>query len=63
MSFVNDSWITKVTYREDKQQMEIIMNGTAYLFCNVPLSIYNEFKESDSRGEYYNDNIKGNYDC
>lgn len=32
-----------------------------YLYSNMPLEIWNEFKNAKSKGNYYNQYIKGNY--
>lgn len=33
-----------------------------YIFGNVPRNVWEEFKESSSKGSYYNERIKGHYD-
>ena len=35
--------------------------GKDYLFKDMPLDIWKGFKIAESKGEYYNEYIKGNY--
>lgn len=57
-SFVNGLW-----YDQSNQYMIILLNSTYYHYCGLPLSEWRSFKSSDSFGTYYNQRIKGNYDC
>jgi len=54
--FDNDSWIKKVKYNRSTKQM--LVNGK-YECQNVPLKIFVDFALSDSKGKYWNLNIKG----
>lgn len=57
-SFVNGLW-----YDQSNQYMIILLNSTYYHYCRLPLSEWRSFKSADSFGTYYNQRIKGNYDC
>lgn len=37
------------------------IRNTEYIYQNVPISVWEEFKEAESFGRFYNENIKGNY--
>lgn len=37
------------------------IRNTEYIYQNVPISVWEDFKEADSFGRFYNENIKGNY--
>lgn len=37
------------------------IRSTEYIYQNVPISVWEELKEADSFGSFYNNNIKGNY--
>ena len=43
--------------------MSVILNGQEYSFCNVPERKYDAWKGADSKGEYFNRNIKTQHDC
>lgn len=57
-SFINGAW-----YDQTNQYMVIRLSGTYYHYCSLPNSIWNRFKVADSYGTFYNQHIKGNYDC
>ena len=37
--------------------------GKRYKYFGVPELIYDELMEAPSRGRYYNDNIRGQFEC
>jgi len=43
----------------------VIVNlaGTYYHYCEVPSAVFNNWRSADSMGQYYNSEIKGQYDC
>lgn len=61
----NSSWIDSIEYYScDKVSGYLIVNtkkGTSYIHKNVPIQVWNDFKNTDSFGRFYNQNIKGNY--
>lgn len=56
LKFDNDSWIKVVKYSIKTKQMLV---NEKYESQNVPLKIFVDFALSESKGKYYNDNIKG----
>lgn len=36
-------------------------NGKEYIFDEVPITVWNDFKSSDDMGKYYNQSIRGKY--
>jgi hypothetical protein len=52
-----------VKYDQDKQMMEIILNGKTYEFCNVAERTFDSFEGADSKGAFFNRNIKTLHDC
>ncbi|MBO7670396.1 MAG: KTSC domain-containing protein [Oscillospiraceae bacterium] len=38
-------------------------SGAKYAYGEVPKTVYNELRDAESMGGYYNKNIKGKYDC
>ena len=61
----DSSWIDFIEYYScDKTFGYLIVNtkkGKIYIYKNVPIQVWNEFKNADSFGGFYNQNIKGNY--
>lgn len=57
-TFVDGAW-----YDVANEYMIINLNGTYYHYCGLPTSIWAQFNNASSYGSYYNQNIKGNYDC
>lgn len=57
-SFIRGAW-----YDEGNNYMIINLSGTYYHYCGKPRSSWDSFKSASSLGEYYNQRIKGSYDC
>jgi hypothetical protein len=61
----DSSWIDSIEYYScDEVSGYLIVNtkkGKSYIHKNVPVQVWNEFKNAESYGKYYNQNIKGNY--
>lgn len=60
----NSSWITSAKYLScDKATgFFIITTGNrTYIHQNLPLEVWEQFKKADSKGKFYNQNIKGKY--
>ena len=61
---IKSSWVRTVSfYSCDGQVGFLIMKtgGKSYIHQNVPIEIWNELKNADSFGSYYNEKIKHNY--
>ena len=57
------SFVGNVRYDQDLQEMTIILNGKEYNFCNVPERKFEAFRGADSKGAYFNRNIRTLHDC
>lgn len=57
------SFVGKVTYTPDLQTMEVSLNGNTYNFCKVSERIFDSFEGAGSKGKYFNNSIKGQFDC
>ncbi len=56
--------ISAVGYDEINFRMKICFKtGKTYDFCQVPRYIYEELLSASSKGNYYNKNIRGKYQC
>jgi hypothetical protein len=62
MQSIDSSAIFEIRYDESTQQMKI-KQGKIYDFCQVPKHIFQGLLESSSKGTYYNNHIRDNYQC
>lgn len=59
---VESSWINAVNYFAEEEAVEInLINGKTYVYFGVPKSVFNDFLDATSKGKFYNDQIKGEY--
>ena len=54
IGYNHDFKILVVTFRD---------SGSTYRYLDVPQSVWDNLRTAESKGGYYNDKIKGNYDC
>lgn len=59
----SSSFVGNVKYDQDSQSMEIILNGKTYEFCDVSQRLFDGFEGANSKGAYFNRNIKNLHDC
>ena len=62
---VDSSFIHTVGYDKEKKRLEVIIDNDderKYVYKNVSEYVYQNFLDSNSKGRYYNENIKGEYD-
>ena len=59
----SSSFVGNVKYDQDLQEMEIILNGKTYDFCNVSERLFDAFEGADSKGAFFNREIKTLHDC
>ena len=59
----SDSTVKGAWYDSDKEYMVIKLGGTYYHYCGMPRSVWSGFKAASSPYSYYQDDIKGNFDC
>ena len=60
----NSSWISSAKYLscdEESGFFIITTNNRTYIHQNLPIGVWEQFKNADSKGSYYSRNIKGNY--
>lgn len=59
---VESSWINALNYFDEEEALEInLLNGKTYSYFGVPKNLYYEFIKADSKGKFYNEFIKYNY--
>src|SRR3974390_460854 len=57
------SFIRRVCYDRRNEYMLIYLNGTFYHYCAIDAGTVSSLLSAPSMGEFYNTNIKGNFDC
>jgi len=55
---VEEAW-----YDGEQEYLVLNLNGTRYHYCSVPRFIWEGLQAAPSKGTYYNEEIKGQYDC
>lgn len=63
MPRLDSSAIRRVTYNPTTQKMNVqfVGKGKQYTFVGVPEDVYDDFINSSSAGQFFNDNIKNDY--
>ena len=46
---------------EASLEVTFVRDGTTYEYSDLPVEVYAAFKRAGSRGQFFNDQIKGNY--
>ena len=59
----SSSFVGNVRYDRDMQRMTAILSGKEYTFCNVPERKFDAFEGANSKGAYFNREIKSLHDC
>ena len=57
------SFVNRVCYDEAKSYMLIQLKSTWYHYCSIDAGTVASLKSADSKGRFYNANIKGHFDC
>jgi KTSC domain len=59
---VQSSTVRSVRYGHDARALDItFVSGKTYRYLNVPLEVYVDFIDAESKGEFFNDNIKDSF--
>ena len=62
MPYVQSSMMTFVKYDDDACELDIIFtSGKTYRYLEVPSEIYDGLLDAESKGEFFNDNIKDTF--
>ena len=61
---VESSLIAKVGYNAETEVLAVQMQNSSdvYLYADVPGAVFKEFLSAESKGRYFVDNIKGQYE-
>lgn len=61
---VSSDAISAIGYDPATGRMRIrFTSGSSYDFCRVPPDVHERFMRSSSKGSFYNDYIRGRYQC
>lgn len=59
MPRIQSSMMTSAEYDEDARALDITFtSGKTYRYLNVPVEIYVELLDAESKGEFFNENIR-----
>ncbi len=59
---VESSWINAVGYFTDEEALEInLQNGKTLVYFGVPESLYEKMLLAESKGKFYNESVKGQF--
>lgn len=62
MEFANSSVLSGASYDQATGILTVsFKSGRSYDFYNVPVDVWNGFREAESKGRYFTRNIKGKY--
>ena len=59
----SDATVKGAWYDSGNEYMVIKLGGTYYHYCGMPSGAWSGFKAASSPYGYYQDDIKGNFDC
>jgi hypothetical protein len=57
------SFIDLSGYSWWRKKLVIVINEERYDYCGVSTSVWKSYEEADSKGSFYNREIKGNFYC
>lgn len=57
------SFVHRVCYRENHKYLVVLLQQTYYHYCRIPPGVVADWLSAPSVGKYYEQYIKGNYDC
>lgn len=63
VSVSRSSLVNRICYDAAEQYTIVSLNGTYYHYCEMPRAVVSAWREADSMGRFYNQHVKGRYDC
>ncbi len=60
-SFSGSSWISGAKYDTDTKIMQVYIGSDTYECVGVPADVWAGFKNAGSKGQFFNSNIRGQY--
>jgi hypothetical protein len=62
-SVTRSSVVKRLCYDAKEKYVVVSLNGTYYHSCEVPAAVVSSWRQAESMGRFYNQNVKGNFDC
>ena len=59
----SSSFVGNVLWDRESREMDILLNGNKYHFCNVSERLFDSFEGAGSKGAFFNREIKTLHDC
>ena len=60
---LNSSFLDSCSYDKEAKELAVsFRNSKIYRYLNVPVEVYEDFKNAPSAGEFYSSKIKGKYE-
>jgi len=62
MENINSSMLGNIMYNIYTTRLTVVFkNNQEYFYDNVPIEVWKQFNEAESKGKFYAQNIKGKY--
>lgn len=55
--------VNRICYDEKEKYVLVSVKGIWYHYCEVPPATVSAWKKASSKGRFYNDNVRANFDC
>lgn len=55
--------VNRICYDDKEKYVLVSVKGIWYHYCDVPPATVSAWKKSSSKGRYYNDSVRANFDC
>ena len=55
--------VKRICYDEPHQYLLVSLSGIWYHYCGVTPATVSAWKKASSKGRYYNDSVRSNFDC
>lgn len=62
-SNTSSSFVHRICYDNKNHYAITLLNGTYYHYCRMPSTVVEQWLRAGSKGQFYNRNIKGRFDC
>jgi hypothetical protein len=57
------SFVNRICYQKKTHYLIVLLGNTYYHYCRIPPSVVTDWLDASSKGQFYNANVKGEYDC
>lgn len=58
------SFVNRICYDEGEGHLVVLLRDAYYQYCDMPAEVVDQWREAESLGRFYNQNVKGSiYGC